>query len=122
MHEEEIKLLQKRALNFLDSAKERFQKEDWDLVCFMAEQAVQLFLKSLILKEIGEIPKTHSIRKLLGIINQMKEQNIKFERKELLFLENAYLNSRYFNFLYNKEDAELAIKIAEEILNLFKIY
>lgn len=122
MHEEEIKLLQKRALNFLDSAKERFQKEDWDLVCFMAEQAVQLFLKSLILKEIGEIPKTHSIRKLLGIINQMKEQNIKFERKELLFLENAYLNSRYFNFLYNKEDAELAIRIAEEILNLFKIY
>ncbi|MHA1782369.1 MAG: HEPN domain-containing protein [Promethearchaeota archaeon] len=90
MHEEEIKLLQKRALNFLDSAKERFQKEDWDLVCFMAEQAVQLFLKSLILKEIGEIPKTHSIRKLLGIINQIKEQNIKFERKELLFLENAY--------------------------------
>jgi len=37
MHKEEVELFLKRARNFLDGAKERFQKEDWDLTCFMAE-------------------------------------------------------------------------------------
>ncbi len=62
MHKEEIELFLKRPRNFLDGAKERFQKEDWDLTCFMAEQSVQILLKAIILEMGGEIPKTHSIR------------------------------------------------------------
>lgn len=40
MYKDEVELLINRAKNFLDGAKERFLKEDWDLTCFMAEQSV----------------------------------------------------------------------------------
>ena len=67
MHKDEVELFLKRAGNFLDGAKERFQKEDCDLTCFMAEQSVQLITKAIILEK-GELPKTHSIRKLFAIL------------------------------------------------------
>ncbi|TET61085.1 MAG: HEPN domain-containing protein [Promethearchaeota archaeon] len=119
MHKEEIELFLKRARNFLDGAKERFQKEDWDLTCFMAEQSVQILLKAIILEKGGEIPKTHSIRKLFGILYQLtKDEVFKYDRKALVFLESAYLNSRYFSFVYEKEDAKEALKIAEEVKDL----
>jgi len=116
MHKDEVELFLKRAKNFLDGAKERFQKEDWDLTCFMAEQSVQLITKAIILEKGGELPKTHSIRKLFALLYQLTElKAFKYDRKALLFLESAYLSSRYFSFTYEKEDAEEAIKIAEEI-------
>ncbi|TKJ25050.1 MAG: DNA-binding protein [Promethearchaeota archaeon Loki_b31] len=119
MHKEEIELFLKRARNFLDGAKERFQKEDWDLTCFMAEQSVQLFIKAIILEKGGEVPKTHSIRKLFGLLYQLtKDKVFKYDRKALIFLESAYLNSRYFSFVYEKEDAKEALKIAVEVKEL----
>lgn len=119
MHKEEIELFLKRARNFLDGAKERFQKEDWDLTCFMAEQSVQLFIKAIILEKGGEVPKTHSIRKLFGLSYQLtKNEVFKYDRKALIFLESAYLNSRYFSFVYEKEDAKEALKIAVEVKDL----
>ena len=121
MYKEEIEFLLKRAINFLDGARERFKKEDWDLTCFMAEQSVQLFMKATILEKCGEVPKTHSIRKLFGLLYQLtKEKVFKYDRKALIFLESAYLNSRYFNFVYEKDDASEALKIAEEVKNLVK--
>ncbi|TET00633.1 MAG: HEPN domain-containing protein [Promethearchaeota archaeon] len=116
MHKDEVELFLKRAKNFLDGAKQRFQKEDWDLTCFMAEQSVQLITKAIILEKGGELPKTHSIRKLFALLYELTEYDeFKYDRKALLFLESAYLNSRYFNFTYEEEDAEEALKIAEEI-------
>ena len=85
MHKEEIELFLKRARNFLDGAKERFQKEDWDLTCFMAEQSVQLFIKAIILEKGGEVPKTHSIRKLFGLLYQLtKDKVFKYDRKDYI--------------------------------------
>jgi len=116
MHKEEVELFLKRAENFLEGAKERFQKNDWDLTCFMAEQSVQLIIKATILEKVGEIPKTHSIRKLFGMLYQLTKNKVfNYDRKALIFLESAYLNTRYFNFKYEKEDAEEALKIAEEV-------
>ena len=93
MHKDEVELFLKRAKNFLDGAKERFHKEDWDLTCFMAEQSVQLITKAIILEKGGELPKTHSIRKLFTLLYQLTENKaLKYDRKALLFLESAYLN------------------------------
>jgi len=116
MHKDEVELFLNRAKNFLDGAKERFQKGDWDLTCFMAEQSVQLLMKAVILEKGGEVPKTHSIRKLFGLLYHItKEEKLKYDRKALIFLESAYLNSRYFSFSYEKEDAEEALKIVAEV-------
>ena len=95
MHKEEVELFLKRARNFLEGAKERFEKNDWDLTCFMAEQSVQLFLKATILEKGGEFPGTHSLRQLFSILSNLFEKSeLKYDRKSLLFLESAYLNSR----------------------------
>lgn len=113
MHKDEVELFLKRGKNFLDGAKERFQKEDWDLTCFMAEQSVQLIINAFILEKGGELPKTHSIRKLFALLYQLTDnERFKYDRKALLFLESSYLNARYFTFIYEKEDASEAIKIA----------
>lgn len=121
MHKEEVELFLKRARNFLEGAKERFEKNDWDLTCFMAEQSVQLFLKATILEKGGEFPRTHSLRQLFSILSNLFEKSeLKYDRKSLLFLESAYLNSRYINFSYNEEDAEEILKIVEEVLELVR--
>jgi len=121
MHKEEVELFLRRARNFLEGAKERFEKNDWDLTCFMAEQSVQLFLKATILEKGGEFPRTHSLRQLFSILSNLIEKSeLKYDRRSLLFLESAYLNSRYINFSYNEEDAEEILKIVEEVLELVR--
>ena len=119
MHREEVELFLKRARNFLEGAKQRFERQDWDLNCFMAEQSAQLFLKAIILEKGGEFPRTHSLRQLFSILsNLIQNHELKYDRKSLLLLESAYLNSRYINFSYNKEDAVEILKIVEEVLVL----
>ncbi|MGQ4875024.1 MAG: HEPN domain-containing protein [Promethearchaeia archaeon] len=114
---EDVNLLFQRAKNFLDSAKERFEKRDWDLTCFFSEQALQLYLKATILELQGDIPKTHSLRKLIALINQITGVKINIDRNSLIFLESSYLNARYINFIYEREDAENALNITEEVIN-----
>jgi HEPN domain-containing protein len=118
MHKKEVDLLVKRSKEFLDTAKDRFKKSSWDLTCFMAEQATQLFLKAIILEKSGEHPRTHSIRELFAMIGYLIKKEIKYDRKAMAFLESAYFNSRYLSFTYNKEDAKNAIKIAEEVIEI----
>lgn len=42
----------------------------------MAEQSVQLLIKAKILEKGGEVPKTHSIRKLFGILYQLTKVEV----------------------------------------------
>jgi len=118
MHQDQIELFRKRSKNFLDIAKDRLKKKDWDLTCFMAEQSVQLLLKAVILEKKNEFPRTHSIRQLISILNDLIEEKINYERKFLSFLENAYYNSRYIDYDYNEQDAKDALKIAEDVIKL----
>lgn len=109
--------LRKRAMGFMDAAKERLEAGDYDLTCFMVEQAVQLYLKSLILELSGETPRTHSIRQLLSILSKLLDVQFEFDRRSLVFLEDAYIKARYLGANYEREDAEDAIKIAEEVIS-----
>lgn len=117
-HREEVEILRKRAMGFMDAAAERLKAEDYDLACFMAEQAVQLYLKSAVLELSGEVPRTHSIRQLLSILSKLLDEQFDFDRRSLIFLEDAYIKARYLGSDYVKEDAEDAIKIAEEVISV----
>jgi len=105
-------------MNFLEAAKERFKKEDYNLTCFLAEQSIQLYLKAYILEITGEnLPRTHSLRKLLSLIQNLTGKKFNYDRNALLMLENAYYIARYFDFDYEKEDAELALNIVKDVIN-----
>ena len=54
MRKEYVELIRERALRMLNSAKYHFNIGDYDLAAFMAEQAVQLFIKYKILEITGK--------------------------------------------------------------------
>ncbi len=54
------------------------------------------------------------------IYHLTKEESFKYDRKDLIYLENAYLNTRYFDFRYDKEDAKLALKIVKDVKKIVR--
>jgi len=123
-HEEEVKLLRSRSLRMLVHAEECLRSRDYDLAAFLAEQSVQLYLKSVILELVGEVPRTHSIRQLLHMIRtildkEMAERIDEFvhsHRRLLTGLEEAYLASRYLFRIYEKDESEELVRFAKEVI------
>lgn len=117
--------LKKRALAFLESAKNDFTRRSYDLVLFHVEQFVQLYLKHLLFKKIGDFPKTLSIIRLIrdlmkvydeSFIKEFYEENL----ETLYLLEEAYITSRYLPRQYDREIAERILKFSERILEVLK--
>ncbi len=111
-----IKKMKQRSQGFLRIAKECYTRGEWDLACFQAEQAAQLFLKAIIFEKSGSLPRIHSIRQLLSILSEITKITTKFDRLSLIALEDAYFKTRYLDTVYEKADADLAIKITEEVI------
>jgi len=121
LHRAEVELLKKRSKEFLEEAKIALERGSYDVACFLAEQSLQLYLKSVLLKLVGDYPRTHSIRRLLGEIVRITD-NVEIKeyarenRIRLSNLEDAYLMARYFIKEYLREDAADMIKTAEETM------
>ncbi|MCY0867833.1 MAG: HEPN domain-containing protein [Desulfurococcus sp.] len=120
---EEALVLKDRYMRFLDEARSARSKGYYDLACFLAEQALQLYLKYALLVFIGDYPRTHSVRRLLGEIARVSgsmklEEFIKSNRVRILALEDSYLLARYFVKDYTAEDADDMIKLVEEAVNV----
>jgi HEPN domain-containing protein len=122
-HKDEVELLRKRALDFLRTAEEKVVDGSYDIACFLSEQAVQLYIKSLILELFGEMPRTHSIRDLLGLLyEELGRDEIKGflskNRQGILSLEGSYVMARYLYRRYSREEAEDLVKLANEVIRL----
>jgi len=106
----------------LSSAKRSLSSGDYDIAAFMADQAVQLYLKSLILELTGEIPRTHVIRQLFAalkaVLNCAEDIDgfVRGNRGLLIRLEDAYTSARYAPREYEKEEAEELVNFAEEAI------
>lgn len=125
MHRLEVELLKKRASEFLEESKLAVQRGFYDTACFLAEQSLQLYLKAILLKLVGDYPRTHSIRRLLSelgrILNsEVLEMFINANRVRILALEDAYLIARYSAKEYEKEDAVEMIRVVEEVVDLVR--
>jgi len=121
LHRTEVELLKKRSKEFLEEAKIALERGSYDVACFLAEQSLQLYLKSVLLKLVGDYPRTHSIRRLLGEIVRITDnveikEHARENRIRLSNLEDAYLMARYFIKEYLGEDAADMIKTAEETM------
>jgi len=119
---EAFNALIKRGRDFLNSARANLERGLYDIACFEADQAVQLVLKAHIQRLGVSVPRTHSIRRLLGHLGSLTGKGDEVSdfvsrlRGELITLEDAYLRSRYAMEGYVKEDAELFIRVAEEVI------
>jgi HEPN domain-containing protein len=108
---EEVEILKKRALDFLENGKELFKKKSFDLAAFNFEQFCQLYLKHKLFLLLGDFPKTHSIKLLLQELAKVKKGKIvkAFLKKHASIignLENAYIASRYILRSFCEEEVE----------------
>ncbi len=122
MHYEEVETLLRRSGDYLELANEAFEREKYDTAVFLAEQALQLYLKALIVKYSDVRLRTHSIRELLkGIGDALGAEDAvaKFVRQNrglLRELEEAYTGARYEPKVYHREDAEEIINFTLEVM------
>ena len=125
--EEEERLL-KRSRNFLETSEYQRRNGIYDLAIFSLEQALQLFLKSQIMAQGAEYPRTHSVRVLLEIFSAVVSENKKPAIKSILddylmelgILEDAYITSRYVSRDFTKLEADRLTKAVGEIIKLVK--
>ena len=116
----EVGTLRRRALEFLEEARQSLISGRHNISYFLSEQA---YIKAALLETVGDYPRTHYIRTLLGELvkstsSKKLEQFIRENRAALSSLEDAYTIARYSAKDYTKEDAEDALRLSEEIIKL----
>jgi len=126
-HIQEVELIKKRSKIMLKEARGESSKGHYDLAVFLAEQAVQLYLKAVILSKTGTMSRTHTIRDLMGALriiypHKTKEIDnfVKQNRSLFIRLEETYISSRYLFREYTKDEAEELVKFAEEVIKFVR--
>ena len=127
---EHVERLKRRARRFLAHAHTALRDRDFDIACFCAEQAAQLRLKALFLRMVGYVPRTHSIRELLGDLvsalkvlgrEELASRIAAFSRDNrnvLRRLDEAYTGARYLPHEFDEEDARACVEVAEVLISM----
>ena len=122
----EVSLLRDRSLRMLSSAKRSLLNGDYDIAAFMADQAAQLYLKSMILELTGEVPRVHHVRQLMRVLKDLLDKPnliddfVRENRSLLIRLEEAYISSRYMPREYEKEEVMELVNFAEKVIGFVK--
>ncbi len=124
-------ILRGRAISMLEGAKWRFGRGEYDLACFEAEQAAQLYVKYLLLRLCGVAPRAHRLSELLGRLYSALREDFKgvaeelanfisTHRRSVWFLEESYYRGRYGYVEYAEDDGRECIDTAEKLINLLR--
>ena len=101
-----------------------------DLATFNVQQSCQLRVKATLLRLLGEIPRVHSIRELLGTLSAKLEEAgfrdvssavkdfTRAYRDSLLDIDSVYTTSRHSFFTYTAGDVEEMVQTCEELHKL----
>ena len=122
----EVHLPRERSLRMLGSARVSLHDGDCDIAAFMADQAVQLYVKSVVFELSGEVPRVHAARQLMGLLGVLLgregavEDFVRGNRSLFIRLEEAYIGSRYLPRVYERDEAEELVKFAEEVMEFVK--
>jgi len=132
MSGENSALLRKRALNAFKWAGRAFKDKDYDTAVREVEYAVQLYVKSIIYRVLGEETRGRNLRELLGILvsalveagfeEEAKElmEYIRRHRRELVELTEAHTRAVYGLVEYGRREAEILLKIAKNIIDALR--
>jgi len=119
----EYEFLKKNADEFLKNAEYLMEKGVLNLAAFNIEQAVQLYLKYLLAKKIGEFPKTHSIKRLIFECSKFCRELGRILKENINTIgeiEVAYISSRYYPIEFLEDEVKnmlnVAVKIREVVL------
>lgn len=130
MSGERLELLKLRSKRFLEVGVELLQRGVLDLAAFNVQQSCQLRVKATLLRLLGEMPRLHSMRELLGTLSAKLEEAefrdvantikdfVRIHRDPLFDIDSAYTASRYSSFTYSAKDVEEMIETCTELHKL----
>lgn len=112
----------------LKAARGSLKENVPNIACFLSQQAVEKVLKAVILIKAGKVPKVHALDRLLDQIQQDVPGLRENFEKQILFLDQFYIPTRYPDTLPGSlpeglpttEVAEKAIACAIEIVEFIK--
>ena len=114
-----------KAEDDLSFARKTFKETDFfDHVCYLSQQAVEKYLKAIIVIKTGGITKqekTHNLLYLAQICR--KAVDLEDFRENLRILSEAYIPARYPSNGYvkaSKEDAGECLNAAEKVIDAIK--
>jgi len=120
-----MEILKKRAKAFLEIAEHDYSRGYYDLVLFHVEQFLQLYLKYLLYRRIGDFPKTHLLIRLFkDVLKVYDNEDLKRfyeENLEILYLlEEAYISSRYIPREYDEEIDRRILDFSKKALEVLE--
>jgi len=110
----------------LEAAKVSLKAKHYEWACFQTQQSGTKALKAFLYLHGRQLIITHSIHKLLQECNKLEDLEDEFQTiKKTKDLDIYYIPTRYPNGLpdqiphefYQKEDAEVCVDYAEQILS-----
>ena len=117
-------------MEFLKENAEYFERKAFEaikekpkFVLFFAGQALQLYVKYILAKELDDYPKTHNLRILFQKLAKIDAKAEKFydENADIFdLLEEAYITARYLDKEYSVKSAEKALALLEKFKEEFK--
>jgi HEPN domain-containing protein len=115
------------ALDDYAAALDLYRAGRYSKACFFAHQASEKALKALMIKKLRRYKHTHSVLELLREVSGVVRVDESLFRKADI-LDRFYVPTRYPNAWpsgaphthYDKEDAELALSYAREVIELVK--
>ncbi len=113
--------LKENADAFLKNAQHLLEEKEYKLSAFNIEQAIQLYLKYLLAKRIGDFPKTHSLKKLLTEAGSLYPSLYKIYEDNMFVIadiEYAYIASRYFPSEYSEKEVKVMLEVAKTVRDL----
>ncbi|MFP3065006.1 MAG: HEPN domain-containing protein [Sulfolobus sp.] len=124
MHELHLRYC-RRALEYLKGAEKALNENLYNVSGVLSQISAELAIKATIAFLGYSFPETHEIRRLLGFLSTivMKEEIEEFVRQrrgELILLEDARVRGKYMSYDLTKEDAEICLNTAKEIINLIR--
>ncbi len=122
MSHRESENLKRRGRAFLELAEYSLSKGFHDMAVFHAHQAIELFVKGVLLEVVGTYPRTHDLMELLDdwLSEKCKLVSKLLDEKggRIEHLTDAYFSSRYGERYFKRELASSFIELAKEVLKV----
>ena len=117
---EEVEVLRRRAEAFLRNAVRLLREREYDLAIFNIEQYCQLILKYKLLNIKGSYLRTHSLRRFLRELGELKPEVLRLvnDVRNLHYIariEDAYISSRYLPITFERDEVEDILKFVLEV-------
>jgi HEPN domain-containing protein len=114
---EDVEVLRRRAVEFLEAARDDIRAGRYDLAAFHCEQATQLALKHFLARELGYFPRIRDLRELFELAGKIRPslQDLYEEFKFEVMLD-AYVGARYLPRSYRRDVVEKLYWVAERVV------